>query len=374
MVLWYNDAYFFEGAIHLMTYYTATVVLCILSMITMQLCVGSSNTLSKTEKRHFRFEFGAIILAVACEWLGVLMDGTGEKTQLLHIFVKVVEFIIAPFIGIFMALILDAPGKKAAVWVLSLHALLEVILSFTGGIISVDANSVYTHGPLYLLYMSVYFGAIFYSIYAVLRSVRKYQYGGFSFLLGILLFTLSGFLFHILQDNIRLDYLTTAVSAIIIYVFTLDMIQQTDELTGLINRRGYENRLTHMTDPCVILIIDVDRFKSINDTYGHQAGDRCLRTVGSILRDTFLHYGKSYRIGGDEFCVILTSHTQWVEALIRDLEQRMEYARREDELLPSLSIGFAFYDPDCNSPAEAAEAADQMMYRRKLAKNAVRVD
>ncbi len=357
-----------------MTYYTATVVLCVLSMITMQLCVGSSNTLSKREKWHFRFEFGAIILAVTCEWLGVVLDGTGEQTRGLHIFVKLVEFTVAPFIGIFMALILEAPGKRAAAWVLHIHTLLEIVLAFTGGIIAVDANSVYTHGPLYPIYMAVYFGAIFYSVYAVLRSVRKYQYGGFPFLMGILLFTLAGFLLHILYNSIRLDYLTTAISAVMLYVFTLDMIQQTDELTGLINRRGYENRLAHMTDACVILIVDVDRFKGINDTYGHQTGDRCLRTVGTILRDTFLRYGRSYRIGGDEFCVILTSHTQWVEELIRELETRMETARREDELLPTLSTGFAFYDPDLNSPAEAAEAADQMMYQRKLAKKAVRAD
>lgn len=357
-----------------MTYYTAAVVLCILSMITMQSCVGSSNTLSAVEKRHFRFEFGAIILAVGCEWLGVAMDGTGGNTRLLHIFVKVVEFTVAPFIGIFMALILEAPGKRAAAWVLFAHALLEIVLAFTGGIISVDGASVYTHGPLYPIYMAVYFCAIFYSIYAVLRSVRKYQYGGLSFLLGILLFTLSGFLLHILYNSIRLDYLTTAIAAIMLYVFTLDMIQQTDELTGLINRRGYENRLAHMTDPCVILIVDVDRFKAINDTYGHQAGDRCLRAVGTVLRDTFLRYGKTYRIGGNEFCVTLTSHTQRVEELIRDLGKRMEKARREDPMLPVLSIGFAFYDPDLNSPVEAAEAADRMMYQHKLAKKTVRVD
>lgn len=129
-----------------------------------------------------------------------------------------------------------------------------------------------------------------------------------------------------------------------------------------------------MTDPCVILIVDVDRFKAINDTYGHQAGDRCLRAVGTVLRDTFLRYGKTYRIGGNEFCVTLTSHTQRVEELIRDLGKRMEKARREDPMLPVLSIGFAFYDPDLNSPVEAAEAADRMMYQHKLAKKTVRVD
>lgn len=93
-------------------YYTAITVLCVLSMASMLLCVSSSRTLSGTEKRYFRFEFSIIALAALCEWLGVMLNGTGPRTVIWHTAVKVIEFSAAPCIGIFMALILDAPHKE----------------------------------------------------------------------------------------------------------------------------------------------------------------------------------------------------------------------------------------------------------------------
>ena len=242
-------------------YYTAITVLCVLSMASMLLCVSSSRTLSGTEKRYFRFEFSIIALAALCEWLGVMLNGTGPRTVIWHRAVKVIEFSAAPCIGIFMALILDAPHKEAAMVILLLHALLQVVLSFSGVIIQVDAESSYTHGPLYEIYMVVYVAALFYAMFAVLRSGRKYQFGGVGFLVSVLVFVLSGMVMQMVDSTLRVDYVTTAISAIMIYVFTVDMIQQTDGLTGLINRRGYENTLAHLREPCVILFFDVDCFK-----------------------------------------------------------------------------------------------------------------
>ena len=62
------------------------------------------------------------------------------------------------------------------------HTLLQVVLSFSGVIIQVDAESSYTHGPLYEIYAVVYVAALFYAMFAVLRSGRKYQVGGVGFL------------------------------------------------------------------------------------------------------------------------------------------------------------------------------------------------
>ena len=349
-------------------YYTAIAALCVFSMIAMLLCVSDSRTLAKKEKRYFRFEFSMIALAVACEWLGVMLDGMGPQTVFLHIAVKVLEFCAAPCIGIFMALILDAPHKETAMIVLLLHTLLQVVLSFSGAIIQVDAQSHYTHGPLYGIYTAVYVSAAFYGVFAVLRSIYKYQYGGVGFLLSVLGFNLTGMVIQMLDSAIRVDYIATAMAAIMIYVFTLDMIQQTDELTGLINRRGYENTLTHLREPCIILFFDVDNFKSVNDTYGHGAGDRCLRLTGRALWEVYSRCGQCFRIGGDEFCVILTKHMQSVESLWDELVRVMAKARREEPLLPKLSMGYAVFDPESLTPQEAIEEADQMMYRVKQAR------
>jgi diguanylate cyclase (GGDEF)-like protein len=84
-----------------------------------------------------------------------------------------------------------------------------------------------------------------------------------------------------------------------------------DTLTGLPNRRTIMESLRERIEfvsignPCAVLLLDIDHFKSINDTQGHQAGDRCLRTVGKIIASNIRHADRAGRIGGEEFVVLM---------------------------------------------------------------------
>ena len=82
-----------------------------------------------------------------------------------------------------------------------------------------------------------------------------------------------------------------------------------DELTGLINRGGYNSILDVLklqNHPVALILIDVDLFKHINDNYGHPVGDKVLQKVASTLKENFRSSDYVARIGGDEFAVILT--------------------------------------------------------------------
>ena len=85
--------------------------------------------------------------------------------------------------------------------------------------------------------------------------------------------------------------------------------RDTDGLSGMLNRRAFEeqvrNRLRSRDRPGVLIVCDVDHFKAINDTWGHQAGDEVLQTVAEILRTPIRHPGLSGRLGGEEFGVFL---------------------------------------------------------------------
>jgi diguanylate cyclase len=85
-----------------------------------------------------------------------------------------------------------------------------------------------------------------------------------------------------------------------------------DDLTGLWNRPAFERRLREEVArvrryrrPCSVCLADLDDFASVNETYGHEAGDEVLRRVASLL-DTFRTADSAFRIGGDEFAMILT--------------------------------------------------------------------
>jgi diguanylate cyclase (GGDEF)-like protein len=145
-----------------------------------------------------------------------------------------------------------------------------------------------------------------------------------------------------------------------------------DELTNLTNRRGFDASAEHtiamcrrVGEPATLLYFDLDDFKSVNDALGHAAGDRVLRTFARHLRETFRDSDVVARVGGDEFCVLLTSATtEHVQRPLSLLKGRLK--TREDEPLVSFSVGIAPYDPSRHATVSAlVEEADQRMYRDK---------
>ena len=164
---------------------------------------------------------------------------------------------------------------------------------------------------------------------------------------------------------VRIDWITISCGALMMSKFSSDMVLQTDGLTQLVNRLGYEHYLARLRVPAAILMFDVDRFKDVNDCHGHLMGDACLRAIAGCIRRAYGNYGTCFRIGGDEFCVILMKHMQSVESLWDELVAAMAKARQEEPVLPKLSMGYAIFDPEHLTPQEAIEEADQMMYRVK---------
>lgn len=141
-----------------------------------------------------------------------------------------------------------------------------------------------------------------------------------------------------------------------------------DRLTGLYNRSGYDFLMKNADlETCALLLIDVDKFKSVNDTYGHSTGDRALIRVAEILRDNFRDEDYICRIGGDEFAAIMVNAGQKFTDLIRDkITHINETLLHPDDGLPplSLSVGVAF-GRNGRGSARLAKDADVALYRVK---------
>lgn len=156
---------------------------------------------------------------------------------------------------------------------------------------------------------------------------------------------------------------------------TLQTLSLIDDLTGLQNRRGFlalaeqQLRLIQRKGSALLVYVDVDDLKWINDTYGHLEGNHALIGVGNILRATFRQSDILARIGGDEFCVLMTDagHDS-AEQVRKRLQHRVDFA---NALTPSrfrlsLSIGIADV-PAVRQPSleELLRLADSHMYEQK---------
>ncbi|MBR2188901.1 MAG: EAL domain-containing protein [Eubacterium sp.] len=143
-----------------------------------------------------------------------------------------------------------------------------------------------------------------------------------------------------------------------------------DALTGLFNRGAYDLWMESAdTEHIALLLIDVDYFKSVNDTYGHAIGDRVLKRVAEILKNSFRSVDIICRIGGDEFAVVMTrvdsSMRQLVYNKISHANDLLQHPK--DDLPPvSLSVGVAFSDRE-NPKGDIFKDADTALYRVKEA-------
>lgn len=157
----------------------------------------------------------------------------------------------------------------------------------------------------------------------------------------------------------------------------LDNLARRDALTGLPNRRLFDAELAASADGACVLIIDVDHFKEVNDTYGHAAGDACLRRVAGIL-DTIANRAgaKPARIGGEEFAVLVDAAGDEAAADVAEAIRAGVAAADFADIAPGIrltvSIGVGATE---GTGIDRQAAADRALYRAKAAgRNAVRIE
>ena len=151
-----------------------------------------------------------------------------------------------------------------------------------------------------------------------------------------------------------------------------------DWLTGALGRRSFEADLAdafHATQGTAaqphLVILDLDHFKTVNDRFGHDCGDRTLRHLAGTLRDIAGPDLPLYRIGGEEFALIPTGHSaSEVDALADTLRCSVAGATRQGDVAPlplTVSVGIAARSPAMDEPRDWFRAADTALYRAKTA-------
>lgn len=157
----------------------------------------------------------------------------------------------------------------------------------------------------------------------------------------------------------------------------------TDDLTKLLNRQGLEAELARELararrrgEALALLVIDLDHFKKINDTYGHERGDQFLRDFASLLRRRFRQEDVVARFGGEEFVIAI--QTPLVGAVAIAEEIRSATAEKLSLMLPdgsvagTLSIGVCTFNSMEHVDGEALiAAADRLMYQAKQRRNCI---
>jgi diguanylate cyclase (GGDEF)-like protein len=156
----------------------------------------------------------------------------------------------------------------------------------------------------------------------------------------------------------------------------LAYLSQTDSLTELFNRGFWEEEFQREHKRCIrtetpssLVIFDIDHFKNVNDTYGHQAGDEVIRTLASIVRQTVRETDICGRYGGEEFTILLVdtddaAATTFTERLRKKIAA-LTVTTDEHEINFTISSGIAQFSTKFTKHTQWIEAADKALYHAK---------
>ena len=149
----------------------------------------------------------------------------------------------------------------------------------------------------------------------------------------------------------------------------------TDSLTQLFNRGFFEKKFSQEFEaaqsdnhPLSLVIVDIDLFKKINDTYGHLAGDKILQDLGKILTSSVREEDLVFRFGGEEFIIILHEEKEEAQKVAERIRQKVEDFSRKGNEGPekfTISLGVASYPEDAQNARELLIKADQALYQAK---------
>lgn len=333
--------------------------------------------------------FDAIIwitlISLATETVSFLIDGVpGRFVRFLQYATNAYLFIAAVTIAGLWVLYVDLRIfhsikrlRKWLYWLIPSIAFVSAMLICdvcgVGMIFSINDKNEYSRGSCVLLtYLFVFIDYIL-TLVLALTAVLKHNHVKFFPVHYFVIPCLVGTIVQNRFYGITVGWLSVAVAIQFVLMYASNHNAFIDGLSGLYNRNyfnGVYDKLGKAAKKRSVggIMLDIDRFKAINDVYGHSAGDEAIRCVGGILAEISTENVHSFRIGGDEFVVLcIGKEEDFITRTTREIESRLAQfnASGVAEFELSLSMGQAMYDPTESDPDKFLRVLDLKMYEQK---------
>lgn len=362
-----------------MDYYKTTIALAIGILIVLMTIVLSNDNFDKRTRKGFVITFTLIIIGTISDLIGVVIDGKMSNNSIgiyIHIIAKWLELTIVPIIpiicsrNVFEMRRKNKNGKNILIKLCYLCIIIDEALIFTNKIFIIDNNNIYHQvSAVYNWYIATFVVSMLYLFWNALKFSNEYQNDKNFELYSIIVFVVFGMFVQMTNQSVKICWITVAISATFIYIYYNGMIQNIDGMTKLLNQHSYQRTLERADETHFALVIfDANDFKKINDQLGHDTGDEVLKNVSNTIKQHYEKYGKCYRIGGDEFAVIITKDVKNIEEICKEFVKKVSSTREKYDNLPYISYGYSIYYPNNkleHSIKDTIKEADKMMYRHK---------
>ena len=380
-----------------MGYYETIILLTIVSMGVMATVVGTSKNFKTRAQRGLIISFIIIILCAASELFVVILNERNLKMFAIRDILRFLKFIFMPIMPIIASKALFGKVEEDHVtfifgFIVRIYLMIGALLIAVGWFcFSIEGNNFagrrdFYETMMYNIYVVAFFISTLYMFAKAVQFSKAYQNKGCGQLVAIICFVVFGAIIQVLNRKLRTIWITIDVTAVFLFIYYDELILCIDGLTGLLNQKSLVNYLTNKASErkrCIVIVFDVNDFKYINDAYGHSAGDEILIAVSDVLKESYRNVGECYRMGGDEFAVIMLKDIEKIQQInehfIKNLEEKRESFNKEDSKkkeedrlpeLPHISYGTAIYEPSNKKKQtlpDTQKLADAEMYANKEA-------
>jgi len=242
---------------------------------------------------------------------------------------------------------------------------------FTQKLFYITHNNIYVRGDWYPLLIFIFYIIMVVLLISIFTNQKNITRNLLILALLSVLPGITGTTFDIIIAESRSIWPSFFISVLFYYLFIIRMTSIIDSLTNIYNRRGFDEHLQSIFKSSrhkdyAIIMIDMDRFKEINDNFGHAQGDAALRDAAEILRNSVRRSDFVARYGGDEFVVIAAASN--ADAIIKNIMAKFQEfnLRKSRPYTLALSCGGDVYrQDDPRTPPEFLSHIDSLMYAQK---------
>ena len=356
----------------MLTQYLYTIPILFITILCMVFLTVTNEQILPAHKKAFFVVFLGAFFITVCEVLSILLDGSAMILKFIHFLSNYFGFLLTPILITFFAASIGRFYRlKGPVIGSAVYFVVCNVLIITKQLFFIDAQNNYHRGDLFFLYIISYFLAVLYLLYETLQYSKKgfLKHRIFAYLLG-LSFLLSSSI-QVFNPEVYITRITVVFCLCLYYAYNIELTNLFDKLTGVLNQGTYLRKIKELKEQQIVIILDIDDFKYINDNYGHQYGNKCLVLISQAMRAIFENHGQCYRIGGDEFAIILRKCHN-VDRLITRFEKAVADKFKNTSHQLTVSLGYAKYENN-DSIETVIQRADYNMYNVKNQKKVLKV-
>lgn len=328
--------------------YIATYMIDIAALFILIWLLKNSTSLNSSRKPPFLIAIVLIIIIILAEVGTIYTDSSSFNLRGMNILCNVLGFSLTPIIPIAITLIFDRKilSLKFMLIPTLINILFTVLSPLFGLIFYVDINNQYVRGDYFFVFVTVYLINILFLIIRTISVSRKYNYPIMSKMLALSIFTIVGTSIQLVYPLAYSSWHCVTLALFLYFLLLSEFDSCFDTIIGFYNRAAFDKAAKELKGEkgfCLI-ILDINDFKNVNDTYGHDYGDTVIKEVAEIIRKSFNKKYTCYRFGGDEFSIIgrETDHEK-IEQQLRTMTDNFIEMREKGIQLPTVSYGYSIF-------------------------------